>query len=331
MSTILTLWFIIGALTVLGTVLLILYLHATSRLKKKVERDGVEQLFLDAILKDTMDSIYLKDTESRILLTNDAFWKNVDQGVEKTLGVTDKELFGEEFGGLTMAEEKHIMDSGIPQISAVEVRTLQPGTFYNVLTTKVPVYREGQPVGILGITREFNELAYKHAALTHSATHDNLTDVLNRNAIIANIREALLANNPIAVLFVDMDNFKDINDQFGHPIGDRVLATFAKRMESALRKGDRVGRYGGDEFVIMLSNITAESEAEAAATKLLDALSQPIEIDGHVLVTKISVGITCSVTCLKTDDWSVEYLIRCADHAMYQVKEQGKGGFEFYP
>ena len=322
--------FTIGALLLLCIGLLVLYLQASLRLKKKVERDTTEQLFLDAIINDTVDSIYLKDTQSRIIFTNKIMRHNIGKKAEEVYGFTDKEIFSEEFGIRTMAQEADIMKTGIPLISLIEVEHIEEDVYNNVLTTKVPVHKNGEVVGTLGITREYNEIAREYAELAHSATHDSLTNILNRNYILNSIREALAANQPIAILFVDMDNFKQVNDQYGHDIGDEVLAKLSQRMKSAIRKIDRVGRYGGDEFVIILTGITDHTEAETAVKHLLHQLQQPVDVKEHQISCSISIGIVCCGDFPSMKKISAERLIHCADQAMYMTKERGKNGYFFY-
>ena len=294
------------------------------------ERTVLEEVFLQTTLRNTIDSIYLKDKQSRILLANDTFIRNMERPVDKVYGHTDIDFFGEEFGSKTIAEEKRIMESGEPMVSAVEERVIETGSRNYVLTTKVPVYENGKVTGIFGITREFSEIAKLQEELEYSATHDSLTGLWNRPAIVYELHKVLENQEAVAVLFIDMDNFKKFNDGYGHDFGDELLKLVSRRIEHALRKDDLIGRLSGDEFVVILRNIETKKDAEAATKKLIESFRIPFIALEHTITCSFSIGISCTTTCHKSKNLSVEDLIRCADRAMYAVKEAGKGGYQFY-
>ena len=321
---------IIILLLITCVVLLVLYLQAVLRLKKKVKREETEQIFLDAMLHDTVDSIYLKDTQSRMILTNDRFHTHVKRTAEEIYGFSDIDFYGKEFGEKTIAEEAHIMATGEPLVSAIEERYDQRGINYRVLTTKVPVHKEGKVVGILGITRAFEEYAQEQDQLKHIATHDELTGVYNRAKMLNLMKKTFLEREPIAVLFIDVDNFKQINDHYGHDVGDKVLQTIANRMVTVFRKNDQVGRFGGDEFIVILRRISKVEEAEVAAKNLLRELAEPMSIDGDQVHIRVSIGIACTRAMPMSEIKSTDELVKCADQAMYEVKKCGKGGYFLY-
>ena len=127
----------------------------------------------------------------------------------------------------------------------------------------------------------------------------------------------------LALLFLDLDHFKPINDSLGHALGDEVLKTVAQRLSSAVREADTVSRYGGDEFLILLSEVSQPSDAELIAGKLIAAIAEPCRVGGHVLQLSASIGIS-----LYPDDGEdIDLLIRKADNAMYRAKRHGPGSF----
>jgi diguanylate cyclase (GGDEF)-like protein/PAS domain S-box-containing protein len=323
-------WTISATLLLTSSVLLVLWLRARAAQQHKHHEEDVCQWFLDAMLHDTIDSIYLKDSQHRILLANDQFYTNLNRPPEQVLGYTDVDFFGQEFGERTMRREKEISMTGVPQSGLVEQRIDETGELVYVLTTKVPVRRNGKITGLFGITTEFSEIARLQEELTHSATHDPLTGLLNRTAITVKLRQALRNHQPVAVLFVDMDDFKEFNDQYGHGFGDELLKQVARRMERALRKDDLIGRLGGDEFIVVLNSVISRNDAESAVKKLCHQFERPFETMEHSVHCQFSVGIACSIACPITDSLSAEDLVRCADRAMYQVKNSKKGGYAFF-
>jgi diguanylate cyclase (GGDEF)-like protein/PAS domain S-box-containing protein len=162
------------------------------------------------------------------------------------------------------------------------------------------------------------------SALEHRAQHDALTGLPNRIALIDRIDQALtrskLSGYSLAVLFVDLDRFKLINDSLGHAVGDVLLEQVAARFRTALRPGDVVGRFGGDEFVVVCESITGEHVAVAVADRLREALEEPFEVAGRKLVVTASIGIARTTG----DETGPDALIRDADVAMYRAKGRGR-------
>jgi len=161
------------------------------------------------------------------------------------------------------------------------------------------------------------------AQRTHEATHDPLTGLANRVLFYERISIALrcVGRRPdsVALLFVDLDNFKVINDSWGHTVGDRVLMVVAARLQAVVRSDDLVARFGGDEFTILLENLPDTREASAVAERLAANMRAPIVVDGHEVVAATSVGIAIAGEATSLDD-----LLRNADTALYQAKAAGK-------
>jgi diguanylate cyclase (GGDEF)-like protein len=166
--------------------------------------------------------------------------------------------------------------------------------------------------------------------LAHSSQHDPLTDLPNRLLLLDRFETAIAAarrhETRIAVLFVDLDGFKKINDTLGHGIGDQVLQLVARRLQSAVRDSDTVARYGGEEFLVLLPEISQAADAAVIAGKLLAAIAAPSRIGEHRLDLSASIGITI----YPEDGEDATTLINRADAAMYRSKRRGPGGHEFY-
>lgn len=164
---------------------------------------------------------------------------------------------------------------------------------------------------------------------------DALTHVLNRESFMQRLERMFYETDrtfkKVALLFIDLDNFKSINDTYGHRTGDLVLQVVAKRIQNTLRQSDLLGRYAGDEFIVALKNIENEEIAHHIATKLLYALSQPITIDDYDNGRKeIYVTVSIGISIYPDDAKDLNELVNKADRAMYRIKSKKKNGYEFY-
>ncbi len=165
--------------------------------------------------------------------------------------------------------------------------------------------------------------------LEHQANYDVLTGLPNRNLLHDRLKRAVFAQRevrPIALVFIDLDRFKFINDSLGHTQGDKLLAIIADRLDSIVREGDTVARLGGDEFVLVLNDQNREDVIFRAMQPVLNKVSEPMTIDGHELCITCSAG----VSLYPQDAPDVETLLKNADVAMYRAKEHGRNNFQFY-
>jgi diguanylate cyclase (GGDEF)-like protein/PAS domain S-box-containing protein len=166
--------------------------------------------------------------------------------------------------------------------------------------------------------------------LAHLAQFDSLTGLPNRylfhDRLVQSIAQAKRAAKPMAVLFIDLDRFKLVNDTLGHRAGDQLLAEAAGRLAECVRSGDTVGRFGGDEFGAILSDLTRPADASVVAQKMIDALARPFHLDGQETFVSASVGITL----FPTDGDQPEALVMNADTAMYRAKEQGRNTYQYF-
>jgi diguanylate cyclase (GGDEF)-like protein/PAS domain S-box-containing protein len=168
------------------------------------------------------------------------------------------------------------------------------------------------------------------AQMTHSAEHDFLTGLPNRMLLNDRVNQAIILaerhRKKVAMLFLDLDGFKHINDSLGHPIGDKLLQSLAKRLVDCVRGSDTVSRQGGDEFVVLLSEVEQSEDAAIAARRMLKAVAEAHPIDKHDLHVTTSIG----VSVYPDDGLDAETLIKNADTAMYQAKENGQQSYQFF-
>jgi diguanylate cyclase (GGDEF)-like protein/PAS domain S-box-containing protein len=184
--------------------------------------------------------------------------------------------------------------------------------------------RDGYLVAVVDIT----ERRKAEARIAHMAHHDGLTDLPNREYFQERLKQALdqAVGKRVGVLYIDLDLFKNINDSFGHPSGDRLLKEVAERRTTAVRGANLAARLGGDEFAVILAADVSPNEASACATLLIDMLKAPYDIDGQEMVIGASIGIALS----PGDGVTSEELTRNADMALYRAKSDGGGVHHFF-
>lgn len=182
----------------------------------------------------------------------------------------------------------------------------------------------------LRLQEEVAERQQAEERVMHLANHDALTGLPNRRLLIDRLGQALALahreNHQVAVLFMDLDRFKTINDSLGHMTGDALLQNVARRLSETLREGDTVSRLGGDEFVVVLPSLDQPKAAEKVALKLVDALAPPIDLGGQELRVSASIGISL----FPEDGCDTETLLRNADSAMYHAKDMGRNNYQFF-
>ncbi len=295
---------------------------------KREQTCQADRLYLDNLMDQSADSIYFKDRERRMLRVSRKMARDLGclEPVE-LIGRTDTELFGEVFGQRTRLDDQRVLETGTPLVGIVECRALPDDTQNWTSTTKWPLRdARGEIIGLMGITREINDLKKAEMDLEFLATHDALTRLPNRYLLTDRL-EQMVARSArhrltFATLFLDLDNFKCVNDTLGHPAGDSALQLVAERLSACIRKSDTMARWAGDEFVILLDAIHEPVQVRAVAEKILRQVALPIPLHGESVHLTASIGIG-----LYPEHGGGDGLIRAADHAMYLAKRQGKNRF----
>jgi diguanylate cyclase (GGDEF)-like protein len=179
------------------------------------------------------------------------------------------------------------------------------------------------------IARQLADLERNRSELEHLAQHDMLTGLPNRRLFVSELEKSMIHarryGGEVSVLFIDLDDFKSINDRCGHDTGDLVLKAVAQRLLAMMREGDTVARIGGDEFVVLLDAPAPHAQLVAVAEKLMAGIKAPIDVDG----VELTVGASIGISRYPQDGQTVSELLATADNAMYAVKAGGHGGFRF--
>lgn len=286
----------------------------------------------DATLRSIADAVLTIDEDARVVLLNPVAERLTGATLDSARGTPVGELIRDFTDQSAVVVEtilgclKHRQAIRLPEPIAWQAVS---GKHHALRLTATPVGGEGE--GAVLVFHDVTETLAITARLQHEATHDVLTGLPNRALLLDRLHQALAnaqrRGSLVALLFVDLDRFKRINDSLGHYVGDQVLQVVAERLTASVRSGDTVARWGGDEFIILMDHLRDRSAVVAVAGKLLDLLEREVETQGESgLVLSCSIGISVG----PADSSDAETLLSMADKAMYRGKLEGGSRYTFY-
>ncbi|SFF81609.1 diguanylate cyclase domain-containing protein [Neptunomonas qingdaonensis] len=282
------------------------------------------------VFENTLDGVLVTDADGVILSVNPAFSEITGYATEEAVGQNPRMLQSNRHDQVFYASMwKEIKTNGRWN-GEIWNRRKDGDLYLERMTISMVRDEDGEPIRYVSVFSDITALWRKDEYIKHLAFHDALTDLPNRTLVTDRINQKLLHYNreqcSLALMFLDLDGFKLVNDQFGHNVGDDLLKEVAKRLLALLRKSDTVARVGGDEFMFIFDNPKGKDEIEYVANRVISSINEPIETLGEVLQIGASVGIAM----FPADGDTCVDLIKNADTAMYAAKRSGKNNIRFF-
>jgi len=284
--------------------------------------------YLAEIIEHSDALIFTKDRQGRYELVNRKFEAVTGIGYGLSLGKTDAELFPPELAARFGEHDRRVMEADSP----LEVEECLEGSLGKkcFLTLKFPLHDPGGAIaGLCGMMVDITARKESEELVRHLANHDALTGLptlrLARDRLAQAVDSSRRHANRAAVMFLDLDGFKSVNDSLGHEAGDLVLKEVAERLRSSVRAMDTVARVGGDEFLIIATDLASPENAALIARKAIDLVSRPFDCGGR----ELRVGVSIGIALCPRDGTDIEELMKLADGAMYLVKKSGKNDYRF--
>ena len=285
---------------------------------------------LELVWNSVADAMYTFNRNNQFVSVNKSF--------EKLLGWTEEEIESDKTISIIPEESKDDLGEIIEKVKSGEVvpshevkRITKDGALIDFLASYSPIYdHNGEWDGGVVVYKDITERKRYEARLKHLALHDPLTGLPNRNffsqSLQAELEKVKQTKSILAIFTLDIDHFKEINDTYGHDIGDEVLKEFAVRVKSALRKNDILARLGGDEFIILLPNLNAKKNVTEIADRILQSLHSVCQIASEKIQIKSSIGIAF----YNDSDIEEKTLFKQADLALYEAKKNGRNNYHIY-
>jgi diguanylate cyclase (GGDEF)-like protein/PAS domain S-box-containing protein len=298
-----------------------------ARLFEETERLKV---FNESIVQGVAEAILIQDTQGIFTFANPA--------AEELLGYTHEELIGLPWSAIVPEDEKGKVYHELAKRSKGTVIRYETallskeGQVIPVIVSARPLFEDGQFVGVLAAFTDITERKRTEEELAYMATHDALTGLLNRwllsDRLNLELARAERNRQMLALMLLDLDYFKDVNDTLGHTAGDKLLQVVGRRLRSLVRKSDAVARMGGDEFMLLLPfrGVRDEENATKIAQRILEAFRRPFVFDGHEIRITTSIGIAF----YPDDGEDADTLVKNADIAMYRAKAQSRDNYQRY-
>lgn len=307
--------------------------HSSLHLAREIIRrqKAEAKLRLDAnAIKNTLDAICITDAETNIMEVNPSFLSGTGCELEQVVGIKLTDIKS----GFQDRDLADIIWNTVNRSGhwSGEITSINKNGEWisEWLTLSAVKNEQGQIENFVAVFSDISYLIKKQQELDYMAHHDSLTGVPNRILLIDRVRQAIAKakrdHKKMALCYLDLDNFKPVNDSLGHKAGDAVLVEIAKRISETIRSSDTVARVGGDEFVILLLDLVEVEESISTLARIQSAISQPITIESQNFVLGASIG----VSLFPNNAQNAETLLIQADQAMYIAKQTGKNHYHFF-
>ncbi|MGB3640245.1 MAG: CHASE2 domain-containing protein [Rivularia sp. (in: cyanobacteria)] len=310
-------------ITYIGSVIVI-----TSQIAHTQEEFKRSKDFLQQVINTVADPIFVKNAKHQWIVLNDAYCDLIGFSQNQLIGKFDYDFFPQHEADVFIKNDEYVFKTH--KFLEKEEQLTDINGKLHLIATKRSLHKDSAGnLFLVGIIRDITERKFQEDHLRYIAYHDALTGLPNRKAFTEELHESLSwaksGNYMLALLFVDLDGFKQVNDSLGHKMGDLLLVTVAQRLSNCLRGSDTVSRLGGDEFTIILRKIPQPQLAAKIADKILKTITEPIALESHNATVSASIGISIYPD---TAD-NCEILLKQADAAMYRAKHLGRNRYEF--
>lgn len=301
----------------------------TQDISQRVQAEERLRLAANA-LENTAESVMICDAHRRIVSVNKAFATMTGYAPEEVTGLSAELFRSRKHDAAFYSHVWETVNQTGHWQGEIWGRRKDEEIYPQWVSISQVKDKAGKPSHYVSVSNDISRHKQYEARLEFLAHHDALTDLPNRILLQRQLEETLLrAGNRgelVALMFIDLDHFKTINDSLGHAAGDELLQAAAQRLRRCVRQSDFVARLGGDEFVVVLTELRHFQEAANVAEKLINVLSRPFSIGGHELLISASIGISC----YPSDGREADILLKNADAAMYRAKEQGRNTYQLF-
>jgi diguanylate cyclase (GGDEF)-like protein len=303
--------------------------RSAQRSREKANAGTDQQLLLDTVLNNMSQGVLMFDPETRMVFCNQRYIEMYD--LSSTVvqpGCTLRDLLDHRTAVGTFVGDRDayivkVLDDVANGRTAHDIVKSGDGRVFSIVNKPMP------GGGWLATHEDITERQRAEERIAHMARHDALTDLPNRALLRERLEYELKRvkrGDCLAVLCLDLDHFKSVNDTLGHPIGDELLKVVSERLRKCTREHDTIARLGGDEFAIIMTAMQQPSDAAALSRRIRDAITKPYDLDGHQIVADISIGISVA----PVDATEPDQLLKNADMALYGAKADGRGAYRFF-